>query len=62
MFDSVELLDARRDLYRALQGALGHERPGGPHHHLNAEQFIRELERFIDTKIEKALSNQRRAK
>jgi hypothetical protein len=43
----------RRELKLRATHAFGHGFDG-KHHHLNLEAFLRELERFIDAKIEES--------
>ena len=51
MTDTVDY--ARRELALRMRHAFGHDM-GGAHHHLNLDAFMRELERFIDSKIAEA--------
>lgn len=44
--------EARADLYRALRHALSHDRPGGSHHDHNINHLAREIERFIEAKLD----------
>lgn len=54
-----QVLEARRELRLRLGHAFQHGFDG-KHHHLNVDGFMRELERFIDAKIDEALHLHRR--
>jgi flagellar biosynthesis chaperone FliJ len=43
-------MNDKRELYRSMIHAFGHQSDGS-HHHINVEQFMEELDRFIDEKI-----------
>lgn len=54
----MTLDEARRELRLRMGHAFGHSYEGPnnfTHHHLNIDGFMRELERYIDLRIEEAL-------
>jgi len=51
--------ELRRELRLRMGHAFGHGYPGGDHHHMNIDAFMRELEKFIDAKIAEALNRRK---